>query len=201
MMLDGLKVVQVGDVIVTRDVNVYGTNPAWTRNLRTFGETGEVIDTKNAKTGNRRTVMMFVGYPENREHDSVRIWNPKANVIWTSRDVIWPKNFILIVSKTMTLFCSSITEKPKKKTLVLIHKKSLIRILIILLCINPAWTCKVEDVEGAFLQGTFNNGEVIYCEVPDGMEEFYGTRASTVLRMLVPLYGTKQMLLPETCGE
>jgi hypothetical protein len=67
-----------------------------------------------------------------------------------------------------------------------------IRILILLLCMNPAWICKVEDVEGAFLQGTFENGEVIYCEVPDGMEEFYGTRASTVLLMQVPLYGTKQ---------
>jgi hypothetical protein len=50
-----------------------------------------------------------------------------------------------------------------------------IRILIILLCMNPAWICKVEDVEGAFLQGIFKNGGVIYCEVPDGMEEFYGT--------------------------
>jgi hypothetical protein len=38
---------------------------------------------------------------------------------------------------------------------------------------NPAWICKVEDVEGAFLQETFENGEEIYCEVPDGMEEFY----------------------------
>jgi hypothetical protein len=43
-----------------------------------------------------------------------------------------------------------------------------IRILILLLCMNPAWICKVEDVEGAFfLQGTFENGEVIYCKVPD----------------------------------
>jgi hypothetical protein len=80
-----------------------------------------------------------------------------------------------------------------------------IRILILLLCMNPAWVCKVEDVEGAFLQGTFENGEVIYCEVPDGMEEFYGTRASTVLLMQVPLYGTKQaskqMLLSKACRK
>jgi hypothetical protein len=37
--------------------------------------------------------MMFVGYPENREHDSVRMWNPETNGIWTSRDVIWLKRF------------------------------------------------------------------------------------------------------------
>jgi hypothetical protein len=87
-MLEGLKVVQVGDVIATRDVHVYGSNPAWLRNLMTFGEAGVVKDAKNAKTGNHRTTMMFIGYPENREHDSVRMWNPKTNGISTSRDVI-----------------------------------------------------------------------------------------------------------------
>ena len=68
-----------------------------------------------------------------------------------------------------------------------------IRILSILLCMNPAWICKVEDVEGAFLQGTFENREVIYCKVPDGMEELYGTHESNVLLMQVPLYGMKQV--------
>jgi hypothetical protein len=72
-MIGGLKVVQVGDVIATCDVYVYGMNPAWARNLRTFGEAGVVKDAKNAKTGNRGTVMMFVGYPDNREHYSVRM--------------------------------------------------------------------------------------------------------------------------------
>jgi hypothetical protein len=54
-MLDGLKVVQLGDVIATRDAHVYGSNPTWARNLRTFGEAGVVKDAKNAKTGNRGT--------------------------------------------------------------------------------------------------------------------------------------------------
>jgi hypothetical protein len=31
--------------------------------------------------------------PENREHDSVRMWNPKTNGIWTICDVIWLKRF------------------------------------------------------------------------------------------------------------
>jgi hypothetical protein len=37
--------------------------------------------------------MMFVGYTENREHDSVRMWNPETNGIWTSCDAIWLKRF------------------------------------------------------------------------------------------------------------
>jgi hypothetical protein len=51
-MLDGLKVVQVGDVTATCDIHVHGSNPAWARNLRTFGEAGVVKDPKNMKTGN-----------------------------------------------------------------------------------------------------------------------------------------------------
>jgi hypothetical protein len=35
-MLDGLKVVQVGDVTATRVIHVFGSNPAWAPNLRTF---------------------------------------------------------------------------------------------------------------------------------------------------------------------
>ena len=35
--------------------------------------------------------MMFVGYPANREEDSVRMWNPITNGVVTTRDVIWMK--------------------------------------------------------------------------------------------------------------
>jgi hypothetical protein len=86
-MLDGLKVVQVGDVTATRDVHVYGSNPAWALNLRTFGEAGEVKDGLH---------MMSFGSKDSNS----------------------------IVSKTMTLFYSNTTEKLRKKSLVLIHKKS-----------------------------------------------------------------------------
>lgn len=67
-----------------------------------------------------------------------------------------------------------------------------IRVLWTLLCCNPDWVAEALDVEGAFLQGKFKNGEVIYTEVPDGMEEFYGKRSDVVLLLLVPIYGTKQ---------
>jgi hypothetical protein len=46
------------------------------------------------------------------------------------------------------------------------------------------------DVEGAFLQGQFTNGEELNIEVPDGFQEWYPDEV--VLRMSVPLYGTKQ---------
>ena len=48
-----------------------------------------------------------------------------------------------------------------------------VRIVWVLMASNPEWIAKIVDVEGAFLQGRFVNGEVMYIEVPDGMEEFY----------------------------
>ena len=44
--------------------------------MKTFGEAGVVKEGKNLKTGDRGIEMMFVGYPFNREKDSVRMWNP-----------------------------------------------------------------------------------------------------------------------------
>ncbi len=35
--------------------------------------------------------MMFVGYPVNREANSMRMWNPVTNGAVTMRDVIWLK--------------------------------------------------------------------------------------------------------------
>ena len=46
------------------------------------------------------------------------------------------------------------------------------------------------DVKGAFLQGQFENGEVLYIEVPDGFKSWYPD--DVVLCMNVPMYGTKQ---------
>jgi hypothetical protein len=41
---------------------------------------------------------------------------------------------------------------------------------------NPKWKVRVTDIKGAFLQGKFQNGEEMYIEEPDGMEQFYGSR-------------------------
>lgn len=65
-----------------------------------------------------------------------------------------------------------------------------VRIGFTLLAMNPDWIAAVIDVEGAFLQGKFFNGEEIYVEIPEGFEEWYDD--DEVLRMNVPIYGTKQ---------
>jgi hypothetical protein len=67
-----------------------------------------------------------------------------------------------------------------------------VRVLCTLCAMNPEWEVHVIDVEGAFLQGKFQIGEEMYMEVPDGMEQYYGSRKDVVLCMLVPIYGTKQ---------
>jgi hypothetical protein len=42
-----------------------------------------------------------------------------------------------------------------------------VRIVWVLMATNPDWIAKIVDVEGAFLQGKFINGEVMYIEEPD----------------------------------
>ncbi len=56
----------------------------------------------------------------------------------------------------------------------------------------PVWIVKIIDVEGAFLPGQFVNGEVIYIEVTDGMEELDGSKEDVALLLNAPIYGTKQ---------
>ena len=48
-----------------------------------------VKEMKGKKSVDRGTPMMFVGYPENRESDSARMWNPETNGVVTTHDVIW----------------------------------------------------------------------------------------------------------------
>jgi hypothetical protein len=65
-----------------------------------------------------------------------------------------------------------------------------IRIAMTLWAMNAKWIAAVLDVEGAFLQGKFKDGEELYMSIPQGWEEFYP--GDVVLRMNVPIYGTKQ---------
>lgn len=65
-----------------------------------------------------------------------------------------------------------------------------IRIAMTLWAMNAKWIAVVLDVEGAFLQGKFKDGEELYMSIPQGWEEFYP--GDVVLRMNVPIYGTKQ---------
>jgi hypothetical protein len=38
---------------------------------------------------------------------------------------------------------------------------------------NHDWTSAIIDIEGAFLQGRFENGKELYMEVPEDFEEHY----------------------------
>ena len=79
MQLDGLKIVTVNGVAVTRDMHVYKENLRWSKNLRTWGEAGVVKEGKDGKTDDRGEAMMFFRYPYNHELDSVRMWNLNTN--------------------------------------------------------------------------------------------------------------------------
>ena len=46
-----------------------------------------------------------------------------------------------------------------------------VQIILMLLCTNPGWMSAIINVEGAFLQGCFENGEELYIEVPDGFQK------------------------------
>ena len=87
--LDGLVTVTLNGKQVTRDMHVFGANPKWACNLHTCGEDSVVKVGKNAKTGDHGITMMFIGYPTDRESDSVRMWDPTMNRVVVTRDVIW----------------------------------------------------------------------------------------------------------------
>ena len=53
-----------------------------------------------------------------------------------------------------------------------------VHICFALIAMNPDWVAEVMDVEAAFLQGKFKDGEKLFMEIPDGMERFYGSRTS-----------------------
>lgn len=65
-----------------------------------------------------------------------------------------------------------------------------IRMVLTLMAMNPDYIASVVDVEGAFLQGKFYDGEEIYIQIPSGFEPYY--EDDVVLRLNVPIYGTKQ---------
>ena len=64
------------------------------------------------------------------------------------------------------------------------------RIALTLMGSNPIWVAEIVDVDGAFLQGRFVDGEILYIEVPAGFHEYYEDDV-VFLRLNVPIYGTK----------
>jgi hypothetical protein len=72
---------------------VYGTNPKWISNLRTFGEMAIIArhsDKKiRSKLSDRGNVVMFVGYSDIHEKDVYQFMNIATKKTMLSRDVIW----------------------------------------------------------------------------------------------------------------
>ena len=89
--LDGLQIVTVKGKTCTHDVHVFGSNPKWASNLRTWGEAGVIKEGKDMKANDHGIEMMFIGYPANHEADIVHTWNPATNRVVVTRDVIWLK--------------------------------------------------------------------------------------------------------------
>jgi hypothetical protein len=78
----------VGGKTVTHDFHVFKSNPNWAVNLRIRGEAGVVKEGTDGKSGNCGIETMFVGYPANRESDSVCMWDPSTNGVATTGDVV-----------------------------------------------------------------------------------------------------------------
>ena len=62
--------------------------------------------------------------------------------------------------------------------------------ILLTLMIMANWSAEVVDVKGAFLHGTFENGENIYMKVPQGFEKHY--KKDEVLQLEKTIYGLKQ---------
>eukprot|EP00957_Ditylum_brightwellii_P077734 5906814-Ditylum_brightwellii.AAC.1 len=64
-----------------------------------------------------------------------------------------------------------------------------IRIVFVMISL-AAWTAKLLDVKGAFLNGRFQNGKILYMHVSQGFKRFYPP--DVLLLLLRTLYGLKQ---------
>ena len=87
VQLDGLQVIKLGSKVSICNELCLGLNPRWAKNLQVWTEAGVFKLGKNKKMES----MMFVGYTDNREHDSVRMWNPDTSGVVTTQDVVWLK--------------------------------------------------------------------------------------------------------------
>jgi hypothetical protein len=63
--------------------------------------------------------------------------------------------------------------------------------IVMILTIVFGWTVGLIDVQGAFLCGSFKDGEEIYMEVPEGFERFYPN--NVLLLLLQTIHGLRQV--------
>ena len=64
-------------------------------------------------------------------------------------------------------------------------------IILILMVMHITWVGMLLDINGAFLNGEFEDDHQLYLEVPKGMEKFYP--CNVVLLLLKTIYGLKQV--------
>ena len=92
-LLDGLMVINIDGKLATRYMHKYGSDPAYAKHLRTWGEAGTVTlkGTFPGKLADRGVQCMMVGYALQHTGDTYRMWDPNTNRIHTTRDIIWLK--------------------------------------------------------------------------------------------------------------
>jgi hypothetical protein len=74
--------------------------------------------------------------------------------------------------------------------LALVTNDATIRICLILMLMMRG-TSKLCNFKGAFLHGSFSNGEEIYLHIPQGFERYYDVEKQ-LLHLLKTIYGLKQ---------
>ena len=90
--LDWLTAITIDDITKSKFEHFYGIKPKFTSHLRTFGQLGVItIASRNlhSKTDMRGLECMMVGYATKHAGDVYRMYDPVANVIYTTRDVKW----------------------------------------------------------------------------------------------------------------
>eukprot|EP00957_Ditylum_brightwellii_P036946 2796796-Ditylum_brightwellii.AAC.1 len=65
--------------------------------------------------------------------------------------------------------------------------------IVMILTIMASWAAELLDVQGAFLNGRFQNGERLYMNVPQGFSKFYPL--DVLLLLLRTIYGLKQAVM------
>ncbi len=86
--LNNLMPVTIGDVTKTCWEHAGYKNPAWTKNLCTFGKAGIVKDCKKGKVLDRGIIMMFVGYSEDHTANVFQMYCPETSRILQTQDVM-----------------------------------------------------------------------------------------------------------------
>ena len=90
-LLDGLQVIELDGIEATRYVHWNGTNPDFSKHLRTWGEAGTVKLKTNMtpKLEDRGATCMMVGYALDHPGDTYRMYDPKTKGVHVTRDIIW----------------------------------------------------------------------------------------------------------------